>query len=80
MQPSKSNASGRHALKITWVGDNVTPKSLVPLSIKLEPREKTLQKKAVEKGGGKENKKKRKKRAKLKKPIGRFLFNLFVLT
>lgn len=53
MQPSKSNASGWHALKIIWVGDNITPKSLVPLNMKLDKGEKTLQKKLWRKGGGK---------------------------
>lgn len=33
MQPSKSNASGWHALKVIWVGD-IIPKSLVLLNIK----------------------------------------------
>lgn len=44
MQPSKSNASGWHALKIIWVGDNITPKSLVPLNVKLDKGENSPEK------------------------------------
>lgn len=67
MQPSKSNASGWHALKIIWVGDNITPKSLVPLNVKLDKGENSPEK-LWRKG-------KKKKKSKIKKPIGRFRSN-----
>lgn len=72
MQPSKSNASGWHALKIIWVGDNITPKSLVPLNVNLDKGENSPEK-LWRKG------KKKRKLSKIKKPIGRFLFNLLCL-
>lgn len=49
MQPSKSNASGWHALKMIWVGDNITPKSLVPLQLKSDQGRK-LSRNVVEEG------------------------------
>lgn len=50
MQPSKSNAYGQHALKMIWVGDNITPKSLVPQNIKLDKGENSPEKNCGEKG------------------------------